>query len=122
MGDGEGMEEEKGMGSVSTPREVPSNFSAVVAPMLQSTEIASTVHREEQRSIDVSCRPGLLLLDHAGTDRRTDAVPIHHNTPVSRGFRPRDPCRPARNLFSSLDMMRTPRQSDFSRRSFFYQR
>ena len=58
MGDGEGMEEEKGMGSVSTPREVPSNFSAVVAPMLQSTEIASTVHREEQRSIDVSGRPG----------------------------------------------------------------
>jgi len=33
-GDGEGTGEEKEGGSASTPREVPSNFPAVVAPML----------------------------------------------------------------------------------------
>jgi len=32
-GDGEGTKEEKEGGSSSTPREVPSNFSAAVAPM-----------------------------------------------------------------------------------------
>jgi len=53
-GDREGMDEEKEGGSVSTPREVPSNFSAVVAPMRATAFSASRCRLAE-------CRDGALF-------------------------------------------------------------
>ena len=37
--DGEGTEEEKEEGSVTTPREVPSNFLAVAVPMIGNVDV-----------------------------------------------------------------------------------
>ena len=73
----------KGMGSISTPREVASNFSAVVAPRVQGAggerDLISTARRTAARSTDIVHRTTF----HAGTPVCRSSV---HKQPTTISF------------------------------------
>jgi len=70
-----GAGEGKGRRSVSTPPEVPSNFSTVVAPMLQTTQrIALAIKSVKHRTVYIHVHVGLVTIRRIFSETDNDMM------------------------------------------------